>query len=64
MFPIWRLPPGGGVADLVTEVREDVGVVNVPDGIEVDCSRGSGGGFKRVLLNRKTPAHLVRKSFG
>ena len=30
--------------------------------IGVDWVRGPGGGGKRVRLNRKTPAHLVRKS--
>ena len=44
-FPSWRLHTGGGVADLVAGVGEDVGIVHDPDGIEVDWAHGSGGGL-------------------
>ena len=38
-------------------------LVCLHDGIGVDWVRGPGGGGKRVRLNRKTPAHQVRKKF-
>ena len=70
-IPTWRLPAGGYAADLVTEGGEEVGIVRVEPGVSgdmpcfdggggVDWSGVAGGGVKRVRLNRKTPAHLVR----
>ena len=69
-IPTWRLPVDGHVAGLVTEGGEDTGVVqderSVPavwpgfgEGGGVDSVGGPGGGFKRVRLNRETPANLV-----
>ena len=59
-LPTWRLPPGGSVADLITEGGVEAGIVHFePGGDGVDWV--SGG--KRVGLNRKTPAHLVRHGF-
>ena len=68
-IPTWRLLPVGGVAGLVTDGGEEVGIVQVAgasclhEGTGVDCVSGLGGGGKRVRLSRKTPAHHVRKSF-
>ena len=61
----------GHAAGLVTEGGEEVGVIRVDNGAPVvmpgfesgdgvDWISGPGGGVKRVRLNRRTPAHLVR----
>ena len=66
--------PVGGVAGLVTDGGEEVGIVRVEpcvracasclhDGIEVDWVSRPVGSGKRVRLNRKPPAHHERKSF-
>ena len=70
-LPTWRLPDRGHVCELVTD-----GVVGARvlggDGIcrvslprsavraGVSCERRVLGGFKRIRLSRKTPAHLAR----
>ena len=65
--------PAGGVASLVTDGGEEVGMVRVEPcvrasapclhgGIGVDWVRGPGGGAKRVRLDRKTPAHHGKRS--
>ena len=90
--PTWRVSPGGavagywewgwacgGVACLLTEGGEDVGVVRAgpsdggsagdhagchhPRGTGVDWAGGPGCGWKRVRLNKQTPPHHERKSF-
>ena len=71
-IPTWRLPVGGHDIGLVSD--DYGGDVVVPDGhgapvlvpgfrgdAGVDWVSGPGGGVKRVRLNRKTPAHLVRQ---
>ena len=50
--PTWRLPVRGHAADLVTEGREEVGIVRVEPGASAAMPYISGGG--------KTPAHLAR----
>ena len=71
-FPNWCLPAHCHVADLVTEEGEEVGIIRVDQGAPAgmlsfgggdggDWISGPGGGVKRVRLNRKTPAHLVRR---
>ena len=68
--PTWRLPVDGHVSGLVTEeggragfVQDEHSALVVMPGFRgddgVDWIGGSGGGVKRVRLNRKTPAHLV-----
>ena len=68
----WRLPAGGHAAELVTEGIEEVGIARVEPGAPaekpcfnggggVNWMRGPGGDVKIVRLNRKTPAHLVRR---
>ena len=70
-IPTWRLPVGWHVIGLVT--HESGGDAVVLDGhcapvpvpglrgdAGVDWVSGPGGGVKRVRLNRKTPAFLVR----
>ena len=70
-LPTWRLPDRGHVCDLVTEGVDGARVLR-DDGISRDLfphsvGRAGGffenrvlGGFKRIRLNRKTPAHLAR----
>ena len=61
-IPTLRLPAGGQVARLVTEGCEEVGMVQVaPRDAGVAWISGPGEVGKRVRLNRKTPAHLVRQ---
>ena len=73
-IPTWRLPPAGGVARLVTDDGEELGMVRVEpcvragtsclhDGIGVDWVRGPGGGGTRVRLSRKSPAHPCAEEF-
>ena len=57
-IPTWRLPVDGHVLGLVTGA-----VLAAPGAVGDACVNwvsGAGGGVKRVRLNRKTPAHLVR----
>ena len=70
-FPTWRLPDRGHVCQLVPDGVFGALVLD-NDGIDRDllprsvgCAGGSFegrvlGGFKRIRLNRKTPAHLAR----
>ena len=68
--PTWRLPVDGHVLGLITarggvdaEWSEHGAVLAAPGvvgGAGVNWVGGPGGGVKRVRLNRKTPAHLVR----
>ena len=70
-LPTWRLPDRGRVRELVPEGVDGARVVG-SDGVDGDLflpsvglAGGSFGnrvlgGFKRIRLNRKTPAHLVR----
>ena len=70
-FPTWRLPDRGHVCELVTDGVVGARVLD-HDGIGRDSlprSVGRAGGsfesrvlesFKRIRLNRKTPAHLAR----
>ena len=57
--PTWRLPVSGHVPDLVTAIVGVAGEAVVDCAHEVSWVSGSGPGRKRILLNRKTPAHLV-----
>ena len=65
------MPAGGHAADLVIEGCVKVGIMRLECGAPAvmlglgggdggDWISGPGGGVKRVRLNRKTPAHLVR----
>ena len=70
-LPTWRLPDRDHVCELVTEGVDGARVLG-DDGIGRDLfphsvGRAGGsfdnrvlGGFKRIRLNRKTPAHLAR----
>ena len=70
-FPTWRLPDRGHVCELVLDGVFGALVLD-DDGIDRDLlprslGRAGGsfegrvlGGFKRIRLNRKTPAHLAR----
>ena len=70
-LPTWRLPDRGRVCELVPESVVGARVLG-DDGIGRDlfpppvCRAGGSfenrvlGGFKRIRLNRKTPAHLAR----
>ena len=70
-FPTWHLRDRGHVRELVTEsgidgrVLEGDGVCRVPfpgsaGDAGVLCDGRFVGDFKRIRLNRKTPAHLAR----
>ena len=70
-FPTWRLPDKGHVCELVTDgvlgarVLGGDGICRVSFPRSVGPAGGSCesrvlGGFKRIRLNRKTPAHLAR----
>ena len=70
-IPTWRLPVDGHVDGLVAEDGKeihalrvehsaDAGLPGFNGGGSVDWVSGPGGDVKRVQLNRKTPAHLVR----
>ena len=70
-FPTWKLLDRGHVCELVTEGVSDGrvlggdGVCRVPfpfsaGGAGVLCDGRVLGGFQRIRLNRKTPAHLAR----
>ena len=70
-FPTWRLPDRGHVCEWVTDgvvgdrVLEGDGIcrVSFPSSAGragVSCERRVLGGFKRIQLNRKTPAHFAR----
>ena len=60
MTPSWRLPALGSVRSLVA-AYSDAGHLAAVDGVgrDVFLVSGSGPGWKRIRLNRKTPAHLV-----
>ena len=60
MTPSWRLPVHGSVSNLVGDYPDGGHLVAV-DGVGQDVCwvSGSGPGWKRTRLNRKTPAHLA-----
>ena len=70
-FPTWRLPDKGHVCELVTDVVVDDRVLGCDGVCRVSFPGSAGstgvfcegmvlGSFKRIRLNRKTPAHLAR----
>ena len=63
--PTWCLPVRGSVASFLASgglVRGGpCALSSALGGAGVCLARGSGGGVKRVRLNRKTPAHLARQ---
>ena len=66
--PTWRLPVVGNVSSFLASgelVRGGPSALSAAlGGACVRLASGSGGGVKRVRLNRKTPAHLARQGSG
>ena len=70
-FPNWKLPDKGHVCELVTDSVVDDRVLGGDGVCRVSFPGSAGGtgvicegkvlaGFKRIRLNRKTPAHFAR----
>ena len=63
-IPTWCLPGGGSIASFLAGNLLQSGPSALSaalGGASVCLASGSGGGVKRVRLNRKTPAHLARQ---